>query len=95
MEVSHSGFGYPLCDVSHSTPWETVSAPNTLGLRSSELSSSIVVEITFQLSLFTLALSFKTVPGLELTLQRLDPTKEAVLLNATQRVSLGRRRMLS
>jgi hypothetical protein len=59
------GFGYPLNEmVWFSHPWESLSVPNALGLRSSELCSFQVIEKPFQILLSTLALSGKTLPTL-------------------------------
>jgi hypothetical protein len=61
------GFGYPLDEmVWLSHPWECLSIPNALGLRSSEPSSSRAIEKPFQAPLSAPALSGKT----DLTLPR-------------------------
>lgn len=80
LKVSPTGFGYPLGDLSDSNPGKRISAPNALGVHPPELSSSPVIERSSRISLSALALSYKTLPGLVPTLQRLPPTGKAVLL---------------
>lgn len=61
QEVSYSGFGYPLYDfASYLYPWGPLSAPNVLGLHSTELFSSLMIEIIFRIFLFALGLPQKT-----------------------------------
>lgn len=79
-EVPHSGFGYPLCGVSHSKPWKPLSVPNAPGLRPSKLSSSPMIDKPFRIYLSAPALSHKTLADLVPTLQRLTPTGKAVPL---------------
>ena len=80
LKVPYSGFGYPLYGVSHFHPWESLSIPNTHGIRPSKLLSFSVVEKSSRIFLSALAFPYKTLSGLVPTLQRLDPTKKAVLL---------------
>jgi hypothetical protein len=47
FQVPPPGFGYPLDGVSRSYPWKLFPAPNTLGIPSSELSSSPVTPESF------------------------------------------------
>ena len=58
-EVSPSGFGYPLDVLSPSNPRKPLSAPNTLGLAPSKLSSYKVIEKRFPFSLPLLRLDLK------------------------------------
>jgi len=75
-EVSLSGFGYPLSDVSCLDPREPLSAPNAPGLFSSELSSSPGVDEMFPLHP-PLMRFFKKPLGLLSALQRFNPPKKA------------------
>jgi hypothetical protein len=86
----------------HADPGEPLSAPNTLGIRPSELSSFSVVDFFLsKKSLRSCAFLQNLQPydvhakNLVPALQRLKPTEKAVLLTAPQRVRLGRSRMLS
>jgi len=55
------GFGYPLDELSQSLhPWKPFSAPHTLGLLLSKLSSSIAIERKFPFSLSALTLFTQT-----------------------------------
>lgn len=71
-----------------------LSAPNALGLHPSEPYSFRVIEEEFPLP-FPLWRFPKKPFGLISALQRLDPTRKAVPLNASQRISLGRGPLLS
>jgi len=89
------GFGYPH-DVSSSpvTLGGLFQPPTLMGFALQSLFSSRVIEVEFPL-LFPL-LRFPTKPyGLASALQRLAPTREAVPLIASRRISPGRGRMLS
>lgn len=60
---------------------EPLSAPNAHELRPSELCSSRMIERRFPLPLSAPAFSRKTLTGFAPTLQRFDPTREAVPLS--------------
>jgi hypothetical protein len=95
LKVPYSGFGYPRYGVSTFHPWESLSTPNTLGIRPSKLSSFSVVETLSRVFLSAPALSYKTSSGLVPTLQRVTPTEKAVPLYCPRRTSSGRSRLLS
>lgn len=68
------GFGYPLhVFLQFSNPGRPLSAPNTLGLRPSELFSSQMIDEEFPLHSPLLRFPIKPL-GLISTLQRLAPT---------------------
>jgi hypothetical protein len=60
LEVPPLGFGYPFGGVSLFNPWKSLSTPNALGLRPSELSSYEVIQGTFPYLVSALALSYQT-----------------------------------
>jgi len=71
------GFGYPLDEmVWLSHPGGSLSIPNALGLRSSELFSSRVIEKPFQVSLSALALPGKTLTTLPRRFSGLLPPRK-------------------
>jgi hypothetical protein len=71
------GFGYPLNEmVWLSHPRESLSVPNALGLRSSELCSFQVIEKPSQALLSTRALSGKTLPTLPRRFSGLLPPRK-------------------
>jgi hypothetical protein len=79
-EVPHSGFGYPLCGVSHSKPRKPLSVPNALGLRPTKPCSFLMIESPSRMTLSVHALSHETLTDLIPALQRLNPTRKAVPL---------------
>jgi len=79
-EDSSSGFGYPLDDLTSSSPWKPLSASDAHGLSPSELFSSLVVERSFRILPSVLALRSETFVGFRPVLQRLTPTRKAVPL---------------
>jgi len=78
-KVSHSGFGYPLCDVSPSSPWEPISVPNAPELRPSKLCSPPMVDPFFRIDLSVLALFRKTSSALRRRFNGLLPPEELYL----------------
>lgn len=82
FKVPSSGFGYPLDGVSRSYPWKLVSAPNALGISSSELSSSRMIQKAFPLSAPFLHFPKKPL-GLLGVLQWLPPIRKTVSLTCS------------
>jgi len=95
LKVPFSGFGYPLNGVRFPHPGGPLSAPNTLGLRSSELSSSPEIEEFLSNSPFRSDVWVRNWFSLVSTFQRLALSREAVPLFAPQRIRLGRDLLLS
>jgi hypothetical protein len=95
LKVPFAGFGYPLNGVRYPHPGGPLSAPNALGLRSSELSSSSEIEEFLSNSSFRSDVCLRNGLRLVSTFQRLALPKEAVSLNAPQRIRLGRDLLLS
>jgi len=89
-EGSYLGFGYPFYDLVQSlNPWKPLSAPYTLGLLPSELSSPPVIEQPFSRCSLRSCVFSQNPHGLGPTLQRLPPTGGAVSLLASQMFSPG------
>ena len=95
LKVPFSGFGYPLNGVRGPDPGGPLSAPNALGLRSSELSSSPEIEELLSNSSFRSDVCLRNSVSLVLTFQRLALSREAVPLYAPQRIRSGRDLVLS
>lgn len=80
-EVPHTGFGYPLCGVSHLQTLETSFSPQRSW--ASPCKALLLSHDRITLSSddsSALAFPYKTLPGLVPTLQRLTPMGKAVLL---------------
>jgi hypothetical protein len=75
--VPPSGFGYPLGDASSASPRKPLSASHTPGLRLFRAFLDRMIELKFPSIPSALTLPFKTSPGLEAALQRLNPTSIA------------------
>jgi hypothetical protein len=82
FEVPSAGFGYPLDGVSRSNPWKLLSAPNALGIPSSELSSFRMIQIAFPRLVPFLHFPKKP-PSLLGVLQWLSPIRKAVPLTCS------------
>lgn len=95
LKVPFSGFGYPLNGVRYPHPGGPLSAPNALGLRSSELSSSPEIEEFLSNSPLRSDVLLRNCFSLVSTFQRLALSREAVPLYAPQRIRLGRDLLLS
>jgi len=95
LKVPFAGFGYPLNGVRNPHPGEPLSAPNTLGLRSSELCSSPEIEKFLSNFSFRSDVCLRNSVSFVLTFQRLALSREAVPLVASQRIRSGRDHVLS
>jgi len=94
-KVPFAGFGYPLNGVRGPDPGGPLSAPNTLGLRSSELCSSSEIEDILSNPSFRSDVCLRNFVSLVATFQRLALSKEAVSLLRPQRIRSGRDHVLS
>jgi len=80
-EVPFSGFGYPPNGVSSVYPWTSLSTPDALGLRPSELFSSPVIRSPFRVPRSAPALSYKTNPASYRRFSGLLPQKKPCLFS--------------
>ena len=88
-EVPFPGFGYPLNGVSSPHPWTSLSTPDALGLRPSELCSASVIRGPFRIARSAPALSYKTNPALYRRFSGLLPQKKPCLCSLPDGLDRG------